>query len=492
MKNLKYVRRGSIYWILSLILGLSACKDSMSEEGNIPYDPNLPVEITGFTPDSGTVKTQMLIEGKNFGTDTSLVKVFIGGKRAVLINAKSNSIYCMVPAKSYEGTVSVMVGDQKAIAPKKFYYNREMMVSTLYGKVRDDGKYDVVDGPFEESFTNYYGVQEPTWFSFNPNDPTELYMSQDNGKPIRIFDLDARVVRTGLTTGEAGIGRMRTLSWTADGDTLIVASDDGGGGDNDKDRKSAIYVTKNGNGEFRNAGILAAGRQCNGVAIHPVNHEMYYNNFSKGVLYRFDYHKWGIGPENCMARREYITTIQDNEWEFNIVIHPSGDYAYLVVINRHYIMRMNYDKEKKTFGVPYLIAGSVGQSAWVDGVGANARLSSPYQGVFVKNPEYEKANKGDVYDFYFTDSGNHCIRILTPEGVVTTYAGRGSANLNNEARGYVDGTLRDEARFNNPRGLAYDELNNVFYVGDMDNHIIRKIAMEDEESVHESEESSGE
>ena len=137
----------------------------------------------------------------------------------------------------------------------------------------------MVDGAFDESFINYYGVQEPTWFSFNPNDSTELYMSQDNGKPIRIFDLDEKVVRTGLTTGEAGIGRMRTLSWTADGDTLIVASDDGGGGDNDKDRKSAIYVTKNGNGEFRNAGVLAAGRQCNGVAIHPVNHEMYYTRW---------------------------------------------------------------------------------------------------------------------------------------------------------------------------------------------------------------------
>jgi hypothetical protein len=44
------------------------------------------------------------------------------------------------------------------------------------------------------------------------------------------------------------------------------------------------------------------------------------------------------------------------------------------------------------------------------------------------------------------------------------------------------------ARFNNPRGLAYDEQNNVFYVGDMDNHIIRKIAMEDEDSAHESDE----
>ena len=48
-----------------------------------------------------------------------------------------------------------------------------------------------------------------------------------------------------------------------------------------------------------------------------------------------------------MAHREYITTIQDNEWEFNIVIHPSGDYAYLVVINRHYIMRMIMTKRKK-------------------------------------------------------------------------------------------------------------------------------------------------
>lgn len=81
---------------------------------------------------------------------------------------------------------------------------------------------------------------------------------------------------------------------------------------------------------------------------------------------------------------------------------------------------------------------------------------------------------------------------MNSDGVVTTYAGRGSANLNNEARGYVDGTLRGEARFNNPRGLAYDEQNNVFYVGDMDNHIIRKIAMEDEDSAHESDEVSAE
>lgn len=36
----------------------------------------------------------------------------------------------------------------------------------------------------------------------------------------------------------------------------------------------------------------------------------------------------------------------------------------------------------------------------------------------------------DCYDFYFTDSKNHCIRVLTPEGVVSTFAGRGSAGVN--------------------------------------------------------------
>ena len=124
-ENLMHVKHGGIYWILSFILGLSACKDSISEEGNIPYDPSLPVAITGFTPDSGAVKTQMVIEGENFGTDTSLVKVFIGGKKAVLISAKSNFIYCMVPAKVMKEHVSVTVGDQTATASEKFHYNRE-------------------------------------------------------------------------------------------------------------------------------------------------------------------------------------------------------------------------------------------------------------------------------------------------------------------------------------------------------------------------------
>ena len=66
-----------------------------------------------------------------------------------------------------------------------------------------------------------------------------------------------------------------------------------------------------------------------------------------------------------------------------MVIHPTGNYAYIVVINQHYIMRTNYNEETKSFGTPYLLCGQVGQSGWEDKVGTSARLNSPYQGVFV-------------------------------------------------------------------------------------------------------------
>ena len=64
---------------------------------------------------------------------------------------------------------------------------------------------------------------------------------------------------------------------------------------------------------------------------------------------------------------------------------------------------------------------------------------------------------------------------LTPQGRVSTYAGRG----NNGTSGYANGDLRTEARFLSPQAIAYDEEKNCFYIGDTGNWIIRKIAQEE-------------
>ena len=70
-------------------------------------------------------------------------------------------------------------------------------------------------------------------------------------------------------------------------------------------------------------------------------------------------------------------------------------------------------------------------------------------------------------NIYVADRGNHAIRKITPDGIVTTLAGSGSP-------GRADGTGR-AASFDLPTGVAVDLFGNV-YVADSGNNAIRKIS----------------
>ena len=69
-------------------------------------------------------------------------------------------------------------------------------------------------------------------------------------------------------------------------------------------------------------------------------------------------------------------------------------------------------------------------------------------------------------NIYVADMNNHCIRKVTAAGVVTTFAGTGTA-------GAADGTIAT-ATFNSPKAINMDVEGN-FYIADAGNHIIRKI-----------------
>ncbi|MBL9199276.1 MAG: immunoglobulin domain-containing protein [Opitutaceae bacterium] len=92
-----------------------------------------------------------------------------------------------------------------------------------------------------------------------------------------------------------------------------------------------------------------------------------------------------------------------------------------------------------------------------DGTGTAARFNLP-SGVAVD------AN----LNVYVGDYGNHTIRKITPEGVVTTFAGQAGA------AGSADGN-GTTARFNGPYGLAVDGSGNI-YVCEFSGHTIRRIS----------------
>lgn len=99
----------------------------------------------------------MVIYGSNFGNDTALVNVTIGGKKAVLINAKGNCLYCLVPQGAYSGVVKVSVGNiesgniQTAEATTTFDYQRKMVVGTLCGYRNENDDQGWHDGPFSSA-----------------------------------------------------------------------------------------------------------------------------------------------------------------------------------------------------------------------------------------------------------------------------------------------------------------------------------------------------
>jgi NHL repeat len=111
----------------------------------------------------------------------------------------------------------------------------------------------------------------------------------------------------------------------------------------------------------------------------------------------------------------------------------------------------------RTPGVVTTLAGDINTHAAgnADGTGAAAQFNNPI-GVACDSA-------GNVY---VADTYNHCIRKVTPAGVVTTFAGSA------ESPGNADGT--DAARFNYPNGVACDSAG-YLYVADTNNHCIRKV-----------------
>jgi ATP-dependent protease HslVU (ClpYQ) peptidase subunit len=118
-----------------------------------------------------------------------------------------------------------------------------------------------------------------------------------------------------------------------------------------------------------------------------------------------------------------------------------------------FVSDSNRIRKIDTNGIVSTFAGST-SFGFADGLGASARFSNPI-GIAIDSNNI----------IYVCDYANQKVRMVTPEGLVSTLAG--------STVGYEDG-VGNQAKFNGPCGIATDSNSNV-YVTDEINCKIRKI-----------------
>ena len=152
-----------------------------------------------------------------------------------------------------------------------------------------------------------------------------------------------------------------------------------------------------------------------------------------------------ITPAGVVSTLAETTSFNTPE---GIAVDAAGN-IYVANTANHLILKIDATTEAVT-----TLAGST--RGFANGTGTAAQFDGP-KGIAVDA-------SGNVY---VGDARNHVIRKITPEGVVSTYAGTDGK------RDYRDG-IGTAAWFSNPVGIAVDASGNV-YVADTDNNRIRKI-----------------
>lgn len=131
------------------------------------------------------------------------------------------------------------------------------------------------------------------------------------------------------------------------------------------------------------------------------------------------------------------------------VVAAAGDIIYVADTGNHVI--------RKIAGGRVSTYAGTGRPGYRDGLGGQAQFNMP-GGLAV-----DKSG-----NLYVADTLNNVIRKITPDGMVSTYAGSSSGEA-----GYQDGAT-GAALFNEPAALAMDSRGDL-YVADSANQLIRKI-----------------
>ncbi|MDR1335291.1 MAG: IPT/TIG domain-containing protein [Tannerella sp.] len=430
-----------------LSAGLSSCGDE--QEKPAVHDPSRPVTLSTYQPHKGGMLTRMLLDGDNFGTDPSKIKVYLNQKPAIVVSSNGHRIYALAPRLPGDTcTVSVVVGNDSTSYGDDFLYRSVARVATITGNgnkafksgtlaesmvharylcvdsdnnifasVRDDWYFAVARISEAENIVDALHLEDNhltpnTWATtLNPNgsfvDPATniVYMASDNATAFYVT-FDPREAWT-----------MRTHKFDMAPEAIGLVGDARANGLAFCNYDSCLYIryttgplikvdTRTKKSEL--ACELPAGTGHYGMAFHPVQKHLLYFSFTDNVLG----HRHGIS-----------------------VLDVRDPYAGLKKLNTSEI------------------------AGHRDGPVAQAQFNTPWQICFDADG-----------NLFIAERGNHCIRMISTDNMVSTVLGRPGVS------GMEDGE-KETALFNTPSGIGVGGDGSI-YISDWGNARIRKLVIE--------------
>ncbi|MDO5570490.1 MAG: IPT/TIG domain-containing protein [Bacteroidales bacterium] len=423
--------------ILYCIIHLVSCDDSDKKGGtNIPYDPSKPVELGTFYPDSGKYLEKVILTGSNFGTDASKIKVYFNSKEAAVIGSTGEHLYVLAPRLPGDlCNVSVVVGKDSLTYPDIFKYTTSITVTTIAGNGNGS---DMVVGSLSESIVQPWYVcvdNDDNVFVVNRVDPNYALLRIDEENDEISTIVNSTVVNVPCVDPETGIVSMPT-------ETTIGS-----------------FIT------------------CDPLEYWaPRIREMRWPEGS--VLPQYGWkHSMVVNPsDGCIYTRYYfgdIVKINPKSYDVEVIYKTDQGDSFGLTFNplKPNILYMSFWSNAGN------MANSICSIDVTDPERTYKRETSSITAGGHRDGKFEVAQfrqPGQIYcdsegNMYVADSGNHCIRRISPEGTVETVLGMpGTA-------GWKDGT-KEEALFNTPRGLGISKDGTV-YVADTGNNRVRKLSI---------------
>jgi hypothetical protein len=432
--------------IITGSFGFVSCGDDEKSGGGV-YDPSKPVALTSFHPEEGGMASKVIFDGENFGSDPSKIKVYFNQKLAPVVGSTGKRMYAVVPRMPGDTcTVSVVVGNDSVVYDKQFRYKISVTVSTIAGN-GTIGQWDnpVKVGSLEET------ALFPSSMCLDGDGNLFVMVMNNNGGVVRINEeenimVELATVDQGVVWPASPCVDMSTGIVTFPSDHVIpqffVMDPNKGWALQSKEMKIKPHPT------------IPMPVQAWKKTTASCRYDGYfYTHFHNGQIVK-------IHPKTYET--EFIYQLKNTGDCYGMAFHPLQPK----------MLYMAFWKEMGEY------SHGLYSMDITDPEGTFKRLSATFSGGGYRDGELEVAQFNSpcqiFFDFegnlYIADTGNHCIRKVTPENMVETVLGVPGV------AGFADGG-KEEALFNEPRGIAV-AADGTVYVGDHRNGRVRKLAIE--------------